>query len=150
MVGSDSKGLIYLSFWENQKEHPPWLEEAKLDNSSFKDVFQCLENYFKGDAKALSQFSWKLGNVGTTFQQQVWKQLKKIKPGHTKSYGQIAEEINNPKSFRAVGGACNANPIILLIPCHRVTASNHIGGFGLGLPLKKKMLRHENSQLAFL
>jgi len=77
---------------------------------------------------------------GTDFQKSVWDELIRIPYGETASYGDIAERIGRPNAYRAVGGACNANPIPLIIPCHRVVASNGIGGFGGGLALKKKLM----------
>jgi O-6-methylguanine DNA methyltransferase len=81
---------------------------------------------------------------GTEFQQSVWRALQKISLGQTRSYGEIATMIGKPKSVRAVGGACGANPIPLLIPCHRVLAANQkIGGFSGGLHWKKMLLTRE-------
>ena len=82
--------------------------------------------------------------AGTEFQQAVWRELRKISPGKTKSYGDIAERIGRPKAVRAVGGACGANPIPVLIPCHRVLAANKkLGGFSGGLDWKCKLLGRE-------
>lgn len=81
---------------------------------------------------------------GTAFQRNVWAALRRIKLGQTQSYGMIAKSIGNPKAVRAVGGACGANPIPLLIPCHRVLAANgKIGGFSGGLDWKRKLLACE-------
>jgi O-6-methylguanine DNA methyltransferase len=81
---------------------------------------------------------------GTEFQQSVWRAMLKIKLGQTQSYGEIAKSIGNSKAVRAVGGACGANPIPLLIPCHRVLAANRkIGGFSGGLDWKRKLLARE-------
>jgi O-6-methylguanine DNA methyltransferase len=81
---------------------------------------------------------------GTEFQQRVWRALQKIPLGQTRSYGEIATLIGKPNAVRAVGGACGANPIPLLIPCHRVLAANQkIGGFSGGLPWKKMLLARE-------
>ncbi|MFO1477964.1 MAG: methylated-DNA--[protein]-cysteine S-methyltransferase [Verrucomicrobiota bacterium] len=81
---------------------------------------------------------------GTDFQRQVWRRLKSIRSGQTRSYGEIARELGKPGSARAVGGACGANPIPVLIPCHRVLASNgKLGGFSGGLDWKKTLLRRE-------
>jgi methylated-DNA-[protein]-cysteine S-methyltransferase len=80
----------------------------------------------------------------TEFQQAVWRELRKISPGKTKSYGEIARAIGKPKAVRAVGGACGANPIPVLVPCHRVLAANKkIGGFSGGLDWKRKLLLNE-------
>ena len=82
---------------------------------------------------------------GTTeFQQSVWREMQKISPGKTKSYGEIARLIRKPKAVRAVGGACGANPIPVLIPCHRILAANRkLGGFSGGLDWKRKLLAAE-------
>jgi O-6-methylguanine DNA methyltransferase len=86
---------------------------------------------------------------GTEFQLSVWKSLLKIKPGRTQSYGEIAKAIRKPKAVRAVGGACGANPIPLLVPCHRVLAANgKIGGFSGGSGWKEKLLTREGVNVA--
>jgi len=83
-------------------------------------------------------------SVGTNFQQRVWQVLKTIACGNTLSYGEVADEIGDRKAVRAVGRACGANPIPVLIPCHRVLASNQkIGGFSGGLDWKRKLLARE-------
>ncbi len=80
----------------------------------------------------------------TEFQRSVWTALLQIEPGETRSYGEIAVEIRNPKAVRAVGRACGANPIPVLVPCHRVTAAGgRIGGFPGGLDWKRKLLERE-------
>ena len=82
--------------------------------------------------------------VGTDFQKSVWNALRKITPGRTKSYGEIACVIGKTKAVRAVGGACGANPIPVLVPCHRVLAANgKIGGFSGGLDWKRTLLARE-------
>ena len=82
--------------------------------------------------------------VGTPFQQKVWKGLLAIPAGKTLSYGELAKKIKNPKAARAVGSACGANPVVFLVPCHRVIAHNGgLGGFGGGLPLKHALLKSE-------
>jgi O-6-methylguanine DNA methyltransferase len=93
------------------------------------------------DAKDLPPLDW----AGKTeFQKSVWRAMLKIPAGQTKSYGEIAVEIKNPKAVRAVGGACGANPIPVLVPCHRILAANKkIGGFSGGLDWKKDLLGRE-------
>ncbi len=89
-----------------------------------------------------------LDSAGTEFQKRVWSALRKIAPGKTKSYGEIAQAIGKPKAVRAVGGACGANPIPVLVPCHRVLAANgKIGGFSGGLDWKRKLLARESVNL---
>jgi len=83
-------------------------------------------------------------SIGTPFQQAVWRQMLKIRPGQTKSYGEIARAIDRPNAVRAVGGACGANPIPVLVPCHRVLAANgQLGGFSGGLDWKRRLLAIE-------
>ena len=85
---------------------------------------------------------------GTTFQRKVWNTLRKIARGQTKSYGEIARAIGRPKAVRAVGGACGANPIPVLVPCHRVLAANgKVGGFSGGLNWKRELLAREGVSL---
>jgi O-6-methylguanine DNA methyltransferase len=82
--------------------------------------------------------------AGTEFQKSVWNALRKISVGKTKSYGEIAQAIGKSKAVRAVGGACGANPIPVLVPCHRVLAANKkLGGFSGGLNWKRALLARE-------
>jgi len=86
--------------------------------------------------------------AGTEFQQAVWRELQKISLGQTKSYGEIAGLVRKSKAVRAVGGACGANPIPVLIPCHRVLAANKkLGGFSGGLDWKRSLLKREGIKL---
>ena len=85
--------------------------------------------------------------AGTAFQQRVWNALLKISRGETRSYGELAQSLRNPRACRAVGSACGANPIPILVPCHRVLAANHkIGGYSGGLQWKRKLLWREESR----
>ncbi|MGP8201587.1 MAG: methylated-DNA--[protein]-cysteine S-methyltransferase [Limisphaerales bacterium] len=81
---------------------------------------------------------------GTAFQRKVWAALRAIPAGKTRTYAQLAASLKNPKAARAVGAACGANPVPLLIPCHRVVAAHGaLGGFSGGLPWKRKLLGRE-------
>lgn len=83
-------------------------------------------------------------SVGTDFQRRVWEEMTWTPCGETRSYAEIAQAIGRPKAVRAVGGACGANPIPLLIPCHRVLAAGgKLGGFSGGLEWKRKLLAIE-------
>jgi len=107
-----------------------------------RDATEALKSVLAGRAtKKLPPLDW----TGTTkFQQAVWRAMLKLGPGKTKSYGEIAEAIGKPKAVRAVGGACGANPIPVLVPCHRVLAANKkIGGFSSGLDWKRRLLAKE-------
>ena len=85
--------------------------------------------------------------AGTEFQRSVWQRLLKIPCGETRSYGELARALKNPRASRAVGSACGANPIPVLVPCHRVLAANHkIGGYSGGLDWKRKLLWREESR----
>lgn len=85
---------------------------------------------------------------GTDFQKKVWRAIQKIPYGQTRSYAWIARQIGKPKAMRAVGQACGANPLPLIIPCHRVVASNgKIGGFTGGLFWKKRLLALESHSI---
>lgn len=83
---------------------------------------------------------------GTDFQREIWAALRKISCGKTKTYSEIAAAVGRPKGARAAGSACGANPIPLLIPCHRVLATGgKLGGFSSGLDWKRKLLQRENT-----
>jgi methylated-DNA-[protein]-cysteine S-methyltransferase len=80
----------------------------------------------------------------TEFQKSVWRAMLKLATGKTKSYGEVAVAIGHPRAVRAVGGACGANPLPVLVPCHRVLAANKkLGGFGSGLDWKRTLLARE-------
>lgn len=101
-----------------------------------------LTEYFNGQRKV---FDLPLKPQGTEFQKSVWEALRQIPYGQTRSYAQIAEALNNPKGYRAVGMANNKNPILILIPCHRVIGKNgNLKGFAAGLSVKEYLLNLEN------
>jgi len=96
------------------------------------------------------QFSLKLNPPGTDFQQRVWRQLRAIPSGEVMTYGEVAKKLGS--SPRAVGNACRANHIPLIIPCHRVIAASGLGGFaghrsGYFLDIKRHLLRHEGLEI---
>jgi O-6-methylguanine DNA methyltransferase len=96
-------------------------------------------------AKTLPPLDW---SGKTEFQKSVWRALRKIRRGQTKSYGEIARAIGRPKAVRAVGSACGANPIPVLVPCHRVLAANKkLGGFSGGLNRKRELLTREGIKI---
>ncbi len=80
---------------------------------------------------------------GTPFQRQVWAMMRQIPYGETWTYGQLAQAIGNPKAVRAVGQACHRNPCAPVVPCHRVVASNGLGGYYGGLDMKRFLLEFE-------
>ena len=100
-----------------------------------------LEQYFAGKR---TSFDVALDLVGTEFQVQAWRALCRIPYGKTISYGQQAANIKKPKAFRAVGSANGKNPIPIIVPCHRVVAGDgSLGGYSLGLKMKKQLLALE-------
>jgi len=104
-----------------------------------------LKKILAGKKSKLPPLDW---TGKTEFQKSVWRQMLKISTGKTKSYGEIAAAIGNPKAVRAVGGACGANPVPVLVPCHRVLAANKkLGGFSGGLDWKRSLLKREGVNL---
>ncbi|KAF0181283.1 MAG: methylated-DNA-protein-cysteine S-methyltransferase [Nitrospirae bacterium] len=104
-----------------------------------------LEDYFSG--KGQGAFSQPLRfSSGTPFQQEVWKVLLTIPFGETRSYQWLAEAVGRPRAARAVGQAVGKNPILLVVPCHRIIAADGSpGGFSCGVPVKKWLLAHEKA-----
>jgi methylated-DNA-[protein]-cysteine S-methyltransferase len=107
-------------------------------------VASWLEAYFAGRNESIAPLG--LSPAGTVFQRRVWQALEAIPYGQTRSYGEIAGELGS--SARAVGGACRANPLPILVPCHRVVAADGLGGYagrtnGAWFAIKAQLLRHE-------
>ena len=99
--------------------------------------------YFEGKRTV---FSFPMQAEGTTFQQQVWQALNTIPYGETRTYGDIALLVGNPKGARAVGGACNKNPLWIAVPCHRVLgAGGSLTGYAYGTGMKQTLLALEQS-----
>lgn len=108
------------------------------ENNIIKECKQELTEYFN---KTRTKFNCKIEFKGTNFQHQVWQALTTIPYGKTVSYQDIANMINNPKAVRAVGGAIHNNPILIIVPCHRVIGKNgKLVGFACGLDVKEKLL----------
>lgn len=104
---------------------------------------RALAAYFDGDINALTAVT--TATAGTPFQREVWKALRAIPAGTTVSYGQLAERLGRKGASRAVGAANGANPIPIVVPCHRVIgADGSLTGFGSGLPRKRWLLDHES------
>jgi len=105
-------------------------------------VAQAIDAYFSGHLTSLDSLACQTG--GTPFQRDVWRAMKKIAPGTTRSYGDLAARIGRPKAVRAVGLASGANPVGLVVPCHRVIGSDGtLTGYGGGLDRKRWLLAHE-------
>ncbi len=107
-------------------------------------VRRLLRRYFDGQLGCLAAIEWR--TAGTPFQRAVWAGLSRIAPGETVSYGGLAAQLGCPKAVRAVGTANGANPISLVVPCHRVIgADGSLTGYGGGLGRKRWLLRHEGA-----
>ena len=119
-------------------------ESAQNDNNSLlREAARQLSAYFAGE---LREFRLALDMQGTEFQRRVWRELEFIPYGETRNYSQIAEAIGAPRAVRAVGAANGANPIAIVVPCHRVIGSGgRLVGYGGGLPLKKRLLELEGA-----
>jgi len=119
-----------------------WPEpDAIEDDSKFDKVVGQLEEYWDGARKT---FDLDLYPQGTDFRMRVWSALGDIPYGRTVGYGELARKIGRPKAARAVGAACGANPLPIVIPCHRVIgASGTLTGFGGGLDMKAQLLKLE-------
>lgn len=103
-----------------------------------------LSRYFAGELQALDALAVELN--GTAFQKQVWQALRRIPPGSTISYAELARRIGEPAAVRAVGAANGANPVALVVPCHRVIGSDgSLTGYGGGLERKRWLLDHEHA-----
>ncbi|MDD4807061.1 MAG: methylated-DNA--[protein]-cysteine S-methyltransferase [Oscillospiraceae bacterium] len=103
-----------------------------------------IADYFAGRRK---MFSLPLSPEGTAFQRDVWEALRKIPYGETRTYGQVAQAVGQPRACRAVGMACHRNPLLIVVPCHRVIGQNgSLTGFGAGLDAKAFLLQMEKKE----
>lgn len=132
------RGLVLLEFdrgsFPPNKFHANWVESAAATMPYIKE----LQEYFSGERR---DFSFPLDMRGTPFQLKCWRALLEIPYGETRTYADIARAVGRPKGFRAVGLANNRNPIAIVVPCHRVIASDGtLCGYGGGLDLKRKLL----------
>lgn len=122
----------------------PTSPASALGDRLVKALVDQLDRYFAG---TLTDFTIPLDlDFGTPFEHHVWEELARIPYGETRSYGEIAARIGNPKAARAVGQANNKNRIPILIPCHRVVQSGgKLGGYASGMEIKKRLLELENA-----
>lgn len=108
------------------------------------DVIRALEAYFETGTQDYSEYKLALDGM-TAFQRSVLKAISKIPAGETMTYGEVAKVAGRPGAARAVGNVMACNPIPLILPCHRVVASNGLGGFAGGLDVKRKLLKLEGA-----
>lgn len=116
------------------------------DDAYFTSLKNDMLKYFSGEPVSFKKYAIFLD--GTDFQKKAWKVLSDIPYGKVLTYKQVAEKIGKPKASRAVGGACGANELPIIIPCHRVIASSGgLGGFSGGLALKRQLLKLEGVKI---
>jgi methylated-DNA-[protein]-cysteine S-methyltransferase len=140
MVAGDDCALHYLCFPNSPNAIAPRSNWHQTD-ASFLEVRRQLTAYFNGE---LRQFNLPLFLTGTVFQKSVWRHLSTIPFGETQTYGQLATTLERPIASRAVGAANGANPLAIILPCHRVIGGDgSLTGFGGGLPTKEYLLCHE-------
>ncbi len=141
LLARDDVGLRVISFPSGHKARAPEPGWQKTDIAEFDDTTSQLTAYFDGET---TEFDLPLKPEGTPFQMAVWEALQDIPYGETISYGELAKRIGKPSASRAVGAANGANPLPIVIPCHRVIgADNSLTGFGGGVDIKAFLLEHE-------
>jgi len=141
LIASD-KGLVAI-LWENDRPGRVRLSERVEEEQHpiLAKTEQQLGEYFAGTRK---EFSVPLDMRGTPFQKNVWEALLSIRFGETRSYGQLANQLGNPRATRAVGAANGRNPLSIIVPCHRIIGSSgKLTGFAGGLDAKAFLLNLE-------
>lgn len=153
-VAATDKGLCYVgSLNEGINELKNWIDKKRSGATLIKNDEKIhpymikLEEYLKGKRR---NFDIPIDVKGTPFQETIWNELQRIPYGETVSYSDIANNIGTPTAARAVGTAIGANPVLIVVPCHRVVAKNgNLTGFRGGLPMKEKLLILENPKKKF-
>jgi methylated-DNA-[protein]-cysteine S-methyltransferase len=147
LVVADARGRLRMLEFADRQERWRSVFRRHFDSKTFiekrdADIAATLKRYFAGDIAALDQIE--TDAQGTDFQRACWKNLRRIKPGTTTSYGALAAKLGKPAAMRAVGLANGANPIAIVVPCHRVVGSDgSLTGYGGGLERKRWLLDHE-------
>jgi methylated-DNA-[protein]-cysteine S-methyltransferase len=147
MLAGDHRALKRLAFVRKGEPEPEddWLADT---GGVLDGVRRELDSYFAG---RLTRFATPVAPDGTPFQRRVWTALCNIPYGRTVSYGELARTIGADKAVRAVGAANGANPIAIIVPCHRVIGANgSLTGFGGGLPIKRALLDLEQGKRRLL
>ncbi|WP_408633957.1 bifunctional DNA-binding transcriptional regulator/O6-methylguanine-DNA methyltransferase Ada [Qipengyuania seohaensis] len=148
LVAATERGVCCLSFNEDESDLMRRFPEAQLVEAGeeFRDLFRRVTAVVENPTQA-TLASIPLDVKGTAFQQRVWQALREIPAGQTRSYGELAAALGNPKASRAVGGANGANNVAVLIPCHRVIAADgSLGGYAYGTRIKAELLEREKSE----
>jgi len=137
----ESDGDVLVGLWlPHERRHPRRDADRDAVPAVLEQAAAELEEYFAG---ARTGFDVPMELDGTSFQRQVWAELRRIGYGETITYGELARRVGRPRGPRAVGQANGRNPIPIIVPCHRVVASDSIGGYGGGLKVKRALLALE-------
>jgi methylated-DNA-[protein]-cysteine S-methyltransferase len=140
LLAGDAAGVTLISFPSGSRARRP-ARGWRADDGALAEAVRQLAEYFAGRRRS---FSLPLRPAGTAFQLAVWAALREIPYGRTISYGELARRIGRPAAARAVGAANGANPLPIVVPCHRVIgADRSLTGFGGGLATKRFLLAHE-------
>lgn len=143
LLAADDLGLRHVIFSSGRELAEP-RAEWRADPAPLAETIRQLRAFFAG---RLRDFDLPLAPQGPAFHQRVWRELCNIPYGETISYGELARRVGSPHASRAVGRANGANPIAIVIPCHRVIGSNgKLTGYGGGLPRKEFLLGLERKQ----
>jgi AraC family transcriptional regulator of adaptative response/methylated-DNA-[protein]-cysteine methyltransferase len=148
LIAATSKGICRLTFDDSEESLMRLFPKARIvkDDGGLREL---VEGALKAIEKPLAAPDLPIDVAGTAFQEAVWRELRKIPAGETRSYADIAAAIGSPKAVRAVGSANGDNHVCVLIPCHRVIRSDgSLGGYGGGIERKKKLLEAEGHPLA--
>jgi methylated-DNA-[protein]-cysteine S-methyltransferase len=150
LLVTDDQGLLRALDWSDyegrlhrllQRHYGDYILEK---TPAPKDIIAALTGYFAGDLDQLRKIKWRTN--GSAFQRKVWGGLHKIRAGTTSSYGAFARRLNVPNAARAVGLANGANPVSVVVPCHRlIGADGSLTGYGGGLARKEWLLAHEGA-----
>ncbi|MFJ4206382.1 methylated-DNA--[protein]-cysteine S-methyltransferase [Streptomyces sviceus] len=140
-------GVLCGLYMTDQRHRPPEETFGAPDDGWSKEAEDQLTAYFSGERR---EFTLELRLHGTPFQRTVWEQLRRIPHGETRTYGELADALGNPKASRAVGLANGRNPIGIIVPCHRVVgADGSLTGYGGGLERKQRLLDFERGAALF-
>ena len=151
-IAATEKGLCRIEFANHQSERDfvnqllRYGAHVEKEADFFEKILSAFDRYFGGEKE---RFDLPLDlQEGTPFQRRVWDRVRRIEYGRTRTYREIAAELGKPGAARAVGAANGANPIPIVIPCHRVVASDgKLGGYRGGLEIKERLLRLEGALL---
>jgi len=140
-------GVLCGLYMTDQRHRPPQETFGEPDDDWSKEAEDQLLAYFEGELK---EFTLEVRLHGTAFQRTVWEQLRRIPHGETRTYGELADALGNPRASRAVGLANGRNPIGIIVPCHRVVgADGSLTGYGGGLERKQRLLDFERGAALF-